>query len=187
MACLPSASRLAARPLSTLPRVSQVYGFQCSCPRCRTEASPAWQEATEAAAGEGDGGGSGSWETDSTLDDAGVSSDEGQAAQQPHPMTVHEEATVGGLPPADGGEQQAAGAWHCQAAGRQSPGQGDVAAAGEEALEPTYLQLYLLKYMCPRRHCFGTMAPTAASSTVCECNVCGRRRSEAEFLAELDG
>ena len=68
----------------------------------------------------------------------------------------------------------------------------------EGPLESTYLQLFLLKYMCPVPGCFGTLAPLmttgagaaaeggAPDEGVHECNVCGGRRSEAQFLQELE-
>ena len=49
-----------------------------------------------------------------------------------------------------------------------------------------YIQVFLLKYVCPRGNCFGTMAPTAAGSSLHECNMCGFRRSEEAFMADLD-
>ncbi|KAG2495194.1 hypothetical protein HYH03_006800 [Edaphochlamys debaryana] len=62
-----------------------------------------------------------------------------------------------------------------------------MAPPGEEGpLEPAYLRLFLLKYMCPRPGCFGTAAPPAQGSSLLECNVCGHRRSEQEFLRELE-
>lgn len=48
-----------------------------------------------------------------------------------------------------------------------------------------YLQIFLLKYLCPSEGCFGTMAPCLGSD-MHECSVCGRQRSEAQFLAELE-
>ena len=54
-----------------------------------------------------------------------------------------------------------------------------------EALDPAYLSLFLLKYVCPKDGCFGTMAAVLGTD-VCECNMCGCKRSEAEFLASLD-
>jgi SET and MYND domain-containing protein len=61
----------------------------------------------------------------------------------------------------------------------------------QEALEPGYLSVFLLKYLCPNEGCGGTMAPVHGSSSsssggeVCECSVCGALRTEAQFLAEL--
>ena len=68
----------------------------------------------------------------------------------------------------------------------------------EGPLESTYLQLFLLKYMCPVPGCFGTLAPLmmagagaaaeggAPDEGVHECNVCGGRRSEAQFMQVLE-
>lgn len=52
-------------------------------------------------------------------------------------------------------------------------------------LEPTYLQLFLLKYVCATPACFGTCAPTAPGSGQLVCSVCGVTRSEDDFLADL--
>lgn len=58
----------------------------------------------------------------------------------------------------------------------------------QEPLEAGYLSVFLLKYMCPKEGCYGTMAAVQGSQKgVCECSVCGALRSEAEFLAELEG
>jgi SET and MYND domain-containing protein len=57
----------------------------------------------------------------------------------------------------------------------------------QEPMEPGYLSIFLLKFMCPKEGCFGTMAAVQGSSSgACECSVCGTLRSEAEFLAELE-
>ena len=53
-------------------------------------------------------------------------------------------------------------------------------------LDPTYLQLYLLKFVCPVPMCFGTMAPAAPGSDMYECAVCGHQRSDAQFLGDLE-
>ncbi|KAL4525951.1 hypothetical protein Ndes2437B_g07227 [Nannochloris sp. 'desiccata'] len=57
----------------------------------------------------------------------------------------------------------------------------DVADAG-------YIHVFLFKYVCPREGCGGTMAPMSQhQSYALQCNVCGKVRTEAEFLAELEG
>lgn len=53
--------------------------------------------------------------------------------------------------------------------------------------DSTYIQLYLLKYLCPQRKCFGTLAPMPDARDVYECNICGHQRTEAEFMAEVEG
>lgn len=55
----------------------------------------------------------------------------------------------------------------------------------QEPLEPTYLQLYLLKYVCPEPGCFGTLAPPQPGTDVLQCSVCNAVRSEADFMADL--
>lgn len=56
-------------------------------------------------------------------------------------------------------------------------------------MDPTYLHLFLLKYVCPKRGCTGgTLAPAAPGQPdVLRCNACGGERTEAEFMAELNG
>lgn len=49
-----------------------------------------------------------------------------------------------------------------------------------------YVELFVLKYTCPGDSCYGTMAPMTGESNVHECNMCGRKRSEEEFLAMLE-
>ena len=54
-------------------------------------------------------------------------------------------------------------------------------------LDPTYLQLFLLKYVCPVPSCFGTMAPVSPGASMHECAVCGHCRSEEQFMSDLEG
>ncbi len=65
----------------------------------------------------------------------------------------------------------------------------------EGPMDPTYLQLFLLKYVCPEPQCFGTLAPlvplapgggAGPGGEVLECNVCGAHRTEAQFLQDLE-
>lgn len=78
------------------------------------------------------------------------------------------------------------------AAGPAAPGQQQAAGQGEGQSEPqadaAYINIFLLKFVCPREACRGTLAPLAppAPADVLECNLCGGRRTEAEFLAELE-
>jgi len=65
-----------------------------------------------------------------------------------------------------------------QSAAPPKPG---VAAGG---CTDEYIDLFLMKYVCPRPECFGTMAPLRGSDAT-QCSMCGHARSEAEFLAEV--
>jgi hypothetical protein len=59
----------------------------------------------------------------------------------------------------------------------------------EGPLDPTYIQLFMLKYVCPAPGCFGTLAPLAPDQgpqDIYECNVCGARRSEVQFMQDLE-
>ena len=70
-----------------------------------------------------------------------------------------------------------------------APGGGPAAAEQEGGADPAYISLFLLKYVCPAEGCYGTLAPLppgAGAGDQYECNMCGRRRSEAEFMAELE-
>jgi hypothetical protein len=151
-----------------------VYGFSCACARCALEARAdvfAAARGEEEDEEEGQEGAS-EWETDEDEGDW-EEEEEGQEAE-------------------DTGMDEAADATAAAAAGAAGP-----AAAGdgvgknkeqEDAMDPTYLHLFLLKYACGRRGCSGgTMAPLlpASDAAVLVCNACGGRRTEAEFLAEL--
>jgi hypothetical protein len=59
-------------------------------------------------------------------------------------------------------------------------------AGDEGAATPEYITLFLLKYVCPVGECGGTLAPLAATPSLYECNMCGQRRTEAEFMAEVE-
>ncbi|KAK9829128.1 hypothetical protein WJX72_004039 [[Myrmecia] bisecta] len=56
----------------------------------------------------------------------------------------------------------------------------------DEGITDAYLQLFCLKYICPQPDCCGTLAPTTTTSSDMTCNRCGSKRSEAEFLAEVE-
>lgn len=62
--------------------------------------------------------------------------------------------------------------------------EGDAEQEAEHA-DAGYIQMFLLKYVCPQADCFGTMVPQEGSD-VYECNMCGFSRTNAEFLTELD-
>lgn len=63
---------------------------------------------------------------------------------------------------------------------------GEEQGAEGECADAGYIQVFLLKYVCPQADCFGTLVPTQPGSTVQECNMCGCRRTEAQFLADLE-
>lgn len=73
-----------------------------------------------------------------------------------------------------------------QDGGACSHGAHDPQQQAEQAVDAGYINIFLLKYVCPRAGCYGTLAPAAPGADVLECNMCGGRRSEAEFLAELE-
>ena len=103
-----------------------------------------------------------------------------------------EDAEAAGAAVSDG-----AGHAHACAAGeQQQQGAAEPGAAGQQAAQqqadPAYITLFLLKYVCPRGGCYGTLAPLPGQPAgrpggpLFECNMCGGQRSEAEFLAELE-
>jgi len=56
----------------------------------------------------------------------------------------------------------------------------------ENEADPVYIHLFLLKYVCALDGCGGTMVPLTGCNNVLECNVCGQKRTEAEFLEEVE-
>ncbi|GAB4815909.1 hypothetical protein N2152v2_002955 [Parachlorella kessleri] len=138
-------------------RCLEQYGFTCTCPRCKEEAT--WQSS--------DDEGSDEWMTD---DEAGKG--EGEAC---------------GLGEVAEGDADARGLAHSavdSAAAASGTASAAVVKEGPQA-DAAYISVFLLKYVCPRPECFGTLAPAQQGSDTSECNMCGMRRTEAEFLAEL--
>ena len=66
--------------------------------------------------------------------------------------------------------------------GEDAPGD-----SSDTALDPTYLQMFLLKYTCSVDECYGTYVPVegSAEGRVC-CNMCGHQRTEADFSLEVE-
>lgn len=140
----------------------EVYGFTCCCPRCQTESHYDW------AAGQQDEeeGSSGEWETDDG--DASMQEDEEQQEEQEGQQS--EEFMDGGA----------------AVAGSSAADQSVQRLEGEEGpADASYIQLFILKYTCPKPECYGTLAPVQGTD-VYECNVCSGRRTEAEFMRELE-
>lgn len=52
-------------------------------------------------------------------------------------------------------------------------------------MSPTYVHLFLLKYVCPKTDCEGTLVPDMITGLF-SCNTCDFARTEAEFIEELD-
>ncbi|KAJ9507575.1 hypothetical protein QJQ45_019243 [Haematococcus lacustris] len=179
----------------------EVYGFTCSCQRCQLEAS--WDDGGAAPTIDMQAESDEQWETTEgsetelgpgDVDMADVqqscpASQPGASALQPDKQALQQAATQR--------VHQQPGAVHQAVALHAGAGGGAAALrpvgpapAGSEAeggpLEATYLQLYLLKFVCPRPHCLGTMAPTDVGSSLMACAVCGCQRSEQAFLADLD-
>lgn len=79
---------------------------------------------------------------------------------------------------------------HGALGGADSPAIG-APAGGDGALDPTYLQLFLLKYLCGNVRsdgdgCFGTMVPPAAGVPACACNRCAMVVTDVEFEMSLE-
>eukprot|EP00775_Hariotina_reticulata_P013980 gene13980-14095_t len=147
-------------------QAQQVYGFTCGCPRCLLECTPEWQQQQEEEEEDGsdrgdNSGSSGDWETD---EESAADIPDGANVAGTSEDMVHE-GVQGGV--AD------------ELVGSSSYQQ-------QQQLEPAYLSVFLLKYMCPREGCFGTMAAIQGSREgTCECCVCGSTRTNAQFLADL--
>jgi len=65
-------------------------------------------------------------------------------------------------------------------------GQGEGPSPEEDRADAGYINVFLLKYVCPQADCFGTMVPNGPASSLHKCNMCGFRRTEAQFLADLE-
>lgn len=76
-----------------------------------------------------------------------------------------------------------------QAAVAASGGAGRPTEAQLKALqlETQYVELFLMKYICPTGDCNGTMTPVSdADGGTLRCNVCSYQRSEEQFLQEVE-
>lgn len=76
------------------------------------------------------------------------------------------------------------------AAGSSSEGalaKPDAELAGDSATGITegYINMFLMKFVCPKAECFGTMAPAGPASETLQCSMCNHYRTEAQFLAEM--
>jgi hypothetical protein len=60
----------------------------------------------------------------------------------------------------------------------------------DSSIDESYIFVFLLRHVCPDEDCGGTLAPVSGCESgpgrKYECNLCGRLRSEAEFMAELE-
>lgn len=121
------------------------------------ESSPEWQA-------DDDSSSEGEWETDSETD----------AATQEDTIDQH----MHELDDAHQQQQEVAGSSSSLDPPQQHLQQ-------PESIDPAYLSLFILKYMCPQEGCFGVMAAVAGAE-MCECSVCGFTRTDQQFLAGLE-
>jgi hypothetical protein len=148
----------------------EVYGFTCCCPRCQTESHYDWAAGQQ---DDDDEGSSGEWETD----DGDASMQEEEEQQQEEQEEQEEQDRQQSEEVMDGG---------AAVAGSIAAEQPVQRLEGEEGpADASYIQLFILKYTCPKPKCYGTLAPVMGTD-VYECNVCSGRRSEAEFMKELE-
>lgn len=56
----------------------------------------------------------------------------------------------------------------------------------EGEITPGYIGTYLVKFVCPKDMCQGTLCPISGKPDVSECNVCGLQRTDAEFQKALE-
>ncbi len=54
-----------------------------------------------------------------------------------------------------------------------------------QSVDESYIHVFLLKYVCPKEECGGTMAPLFGSDRSV-CNMCSHIRSEQEFMEEME-
>ncbi|GAX82783.1 hypothetical protein CEUSTIGMA_g10209.t1 [Chlamydomonas eustigma] len=167
-----------------------VYGFICNCPRCQAECLRLRSRRTVDDSSE--------WETESSSD--AMEEDDGGAEAQ-----TQEGASTSNKVKADEDNDD-----------EDEPNSYliDLPPNTEEGpLDPTYLQIYLMKYACSRPQCYGTLVPLPSSSLpsqlrspnvptlpasalpegamnepsqLFECNVCCFQRTEEQFLVELE-
>ncbi|EIE22767.1 hypothetical protein COCSUDRAFT_42390 [Coccomyxa subellipsoidea C-169] len=69
---------------------------------------------------------------------------------------------------------------------REAGSMGEEAEQDGDRADAGYIQVFLLKYVCPQTDCFGTMVPIQAGSSLHVCNMCGCHRTEVQFLADLE-
>lgn len=106
-----------------------------------------------------------------------------------------------GMEDAEAAAGAGGGGGHCVHAHADGEQQGQRGADGaavatqdsqHPGADPAYINLFLLKYVCPREGCYGTLAPLPGQTAgqpggpLFECNMCSGTRSEADFLAELE-
>jgi len=51
--------------------------------------------------------------------------------------------------------------------------------------DEAYIGMYLLKYVCARESCFGTLIPTQGTDSY-KCNMCSVHRTEQDFMAAVE-
>ncbi len=77
----------------------------------------------------------------------------------------------------------AGGASHDAASGSMQDG---VDGGDEEQASAPYITLFVFKHTCPEEQCHGTLVPVQGTDRY-QCNKCAFQRTEAQFLAELQG
>jgi hypothetical protein len=146
----------------------------CTCTECRhRNPNSLWRA----------GAGGEQEEADSEMD-AMEEGDGQQQASLPQQVPQGSAATAGGLGVL---QQQGPGSSAAVLAAMQPVGPAPPSAEADEGpLDKTYLELFLLKYLCSRLGCLGTMAPTSPGTGVLECSVCGAQAGENDFLEGLE-
>ena len=56
------------------------------------------------------------------------------------------------------------------------------ASGPDSEIDSGYVQMFIMRYLCPQEDCGGTLAPILGSD-VQECNRCSHKRTNAEFMA----
>eukprot|EP00884_Botryococcus_braunii_P017329 jgi/Botrbrau1/427/Bobra.110_2s0077.1 len=184
----PSNTRLQLRALQDLPAGEEItlsyfplhwsleerqqhcqghYSFRCTCLRCQEEAT--WVDPETLM--------SGSEDEDEGMDVEGPAGLPGRYLDESVPQT---DALAPGAPGPDPAPLQGT-----RLQGTAGEGADHVADVAGEGISGPYIQLFLLKYMCPEVACFGTLAPRPGEGRS-ECNVCGKMRTDQQFMAEVE-
>ena len=81
--------------------------------------------------------------------------------------------------------------WPVEDGGGGADDEANNTSADGAAVDPSYIDVFVMKFVCPHEGCQGTMAPkipgVPQSAQVLECSVCGRFRTEEEFMKDIEG
>ncbi len=61
----------------------------------------------------------------------------------------------------------------------------EASGSADSAIDASYVQMFVMRYLCPQEDCGGTLAPITGSDTQ-ECNRCSHKRTDAEFMELIE-